>query len=264
MSKAKENPKVLMILPTLGQRTELLKQTLASLKAQSPFLYDLVMVFPLKNKETAALAKEYNAICIADPGGISAAINAGTTAAKPHHKYVGWLGDDDLLAPGSIKTSSTALDNNPDAVVAFGYCDYIDDVGNRIFTSRAGSLAPWIMTWGPNLVPLPGMMFRLSALNRIGGFDENNKYSMDLDVLLRMRKIGKIINTKRTLASFRWHSESTTVSSRTKSLKEASAVKRKYLPKYLRPFSPLWEAPVGVATKVAARRVTAAARKKSK
>jgi GT2 family glycosyltransferase len=118
------------------------------------------------------------------------------------------------------------------------------------------------MTWGPNLVPLPGMMFRLSSLNQIGGFDENNKYSMDLDVLLRMRKIGKIINTKRTLASFRWHAESTTVSSRGKSLKEAAAVKRKYLPKYLRPFAPLWEVPVGIATRLAARRVSALARKK--
>jgi len=244
-----------MVVPTLGQRNDLLKLTLESLARQTEQPFDIVMIFPLKNKETAALAKEYNARMIDDPGGLSAAVNAGIAQAQPYHEYIGWIGDDDLVAPRSIKTTVDALDKNPDAVVAFGYCDYINDKGDYVFTSRAGRFAPWIMTWGPNLVPMPGLMLRKDALTKAGTFDEDNKYSMDLDMLLRLRKIGKFVNTGKTLASFRWHPSSTTVANRKLVLAETEKVKRKYLPSYLKPIAPVWELPVRIATKVAAKRV---------
>ena len=250
-----------MVIPTLGQRIDYLRLTLESIKAQAPTLYDIVMIYPLGNKAAAKLAKEYGASSVDDPGSISAAVNAGIATAKPHHKYIGWIGDDDLISPESLATAMNLLDQKPKAVVAFGYCDYIDSDGKKIFTSRAGTLAPWLMTWGPNLVPCPGAVFRTSALQATGGFDVNNKYSMDLDMFLRLRKIGKFINTKRIQASFRWHPTSTTVANRNKSLKETEEVKRKHLPKALRPFSPVWEIPVRHATRLAAKRVNAVAKK---
>jgi GT2 family glycosyltransferase len=248
-------PRVLVVLPTLGKRNDLLRQTLESIVSQKPVVLDIVMIFPLMNQETKKLAKEYGAIMVDDPGGISAAVNAGIAEAKPWHDYISWIGDDDLLLSDSLKTSMDALDTNPDAVIAFGYCDYIDKDGNKIFTSRAGRLAPWLMTWGPNLVPLPGLLFRRTALNQAGEFDITNKYSMDLDMLLRLRKYGRFINTKKTLAAFRWHKASTTVANKDASLKESELVKRRHLPKIVRFFSPLWELPVRVSSKVASRRV---------
>lgn len=253
-------PRVLVLMPTLGKRNKLLHQTLESIVAQRPVLFDIVMVFPLKNKETKALAKEFGAIMVDDPGGISSAVNAGIAAAKPWHEYITWLGDDDLLTPGSLTTSIKALDQDTDAVVAFGYCDYIDLEGKRIFTSRAGSFAPWLMTWGPDLVPMPGLLLRRQALEKVGEFDVNNKWSMDLDMLLRLRKVGKFINTRTSLACFRWHDMSQTVSNRPEVLKEAEMVKRKYLPKSLRIVAPLWERPVRLATNLAVRRVNRLAR----
>jgi len=264
MKNESKNARVLMVLPTLGERIDYLRLTLESIKKQSDVTYDIVMIYPLKNKEASKLAKEYGAISVEDPGSISSAVNAGIAQAKPHHEYIGWIGDDDLISQKSLSTAVDMLDQKPGAVVAFGYCDYIDSDGNKIFTSRAGNLAPWLMTWGPNLVPCPGAVFRTSALNKVGGFDEQNKYSMDLDMFLRLRKIGKFINTKRVQASFRWHPTSTTVSNRNKSLIETEQVKRKHLPKTLRPFSPIWQIPVRYATKLAAKRVNVVAKKMSK
>lgn len=260
--KVANNARILMVVPTLGQRTDLLRKTLSSIKDQHPTPYDIVMIFPLKNKETAALADEFGAMVVDDPGTLSGAVNAGIACAKPQHEYIGWIGDDDLIAPESLRVAIDALDKEPGAVVAFGYCDYIDDTGRRILTSRAGRLAPWLMTWGPNLVPCPGAVFRLSALHKAGEFDVTNKYSMDLDMFLRLRKIGKFINTKRVQASFRWHPTSTTVANREKVVRETEQVKRKYLPKSLRLFAPLWELPVRYATIFAARRVNTMARQK--
>ncbi len=253
--RLEKTARMLVVLPTLGERTDLLRKTLDSIKMQSPVMYDVVMIYPLKSTDTAALAKEYGAISVDDPGGISAAVNAGIAQAKRSHDYVTWIGDDDIVTENSFSVAMKLLDQAPKAVVAFGYCDYIDSEGNKLFTSRAGNLAPWLMTWGPNLVPCPGAVFRLSAIRSVGAFDETNKYSMDLDMFLRLRKIGKFINTKRVQAAFRWHPTSTTVANRAKVVKETEAVKRKHLPKFLRPFTPLWNYPVRVATTFAARRV---------
>jgi cellulose synthase/poly-beta-1,6-N-acetylglucosamine synthase-like glycosyltransferase len=254
-------PRVLVLMPTLGKRNDLLRKTLESIAAQKPIMSDIAMVFPLNNKGAAGLAKEFGAIMVEDPGkGLSAAVNSGLAQAKPWHEFITWLGDDDLLTPKSLATSTKTLDNNKDAVVAFGYCDYIDINGKHIFTSRAGKLAPWLMTWGPDLVPMPGLLLRRTALEKVGLFDVDNKWSMDLDILLRLRKTGKFINTKTVLACFRWHQTSQTVSNRPKVLKEAEKVKRKYLPAPLRIFAPLWERPVRIATNLAVYRVNKLAR----
>ena len=254
-SKAQKN-KILIILPTLGQRTDFLRKTLDSIKLQKPVNYDLVMIFPKNSKETESLAKEFGAIIVEDHGkGLSSAVNEGLKQLKPIHKYFSWIGDDDLLSEKSLHNSQKALEENGEAVVAFGYCDYINNAGEKLFTNRTGNLAPWIMTWGPNLMPCPGTLFRCSAVKEAGQFDVNNKYSMDLDMFLRLRKLGKFINTKKTLAAFRWHSSSTTVANRKAVLKETESVKRKYLPKYLQTIAPIWEYPVRIATKLAVIRV---------
>lgn len=262
MPTTKNNPpEILVIIPTLGERLEYLQLALESIKNQAPIRFDIMVVLPLKNKTAVALAKKYGAIIVDDPGGMSAALNLGIANTKPHHKYIVWMGDDDILQPESLKTTYEALSNNPQATVAFGYCDYIDSNGAYLFSSRAGSLAPWLMTWGPDLVPMMGLMFRKSAFEKAGGFDASLKYAMDLDLLLRLRKLGPFINTRRTISNFRWHTTSQTVSNRPKVLVETEIIKHKYLPAYLKPISVLWEWPVRVATKIAVKKVNMKAKR---
>jgi hypothetical protein len=259
-----EKPRVLVILATLGERSDLLRLTLKSLKEQPDDLYDLYMIFPSKSKETTKIAKDLGATILEDPGSITKALNLGIDEAKPWHKYFTMLNDDDLLRPGSLAASAAALDADPQAVVAYGYCDYINEYGHLLWTSKAGRFAPWIMTWGPNLVPMPGLLMSIPAAKAVGKFDTSNKYSFDLELLLRLRKKGgRFINTKQTLAAFRWHSSSTTVANRKLVIIETQQVQRRALPTVLRPLTPLWGWPVGIATQVAAKRVAAVASKKA-
>jgi GT2 family glycosyltransferase len=254
-----KKPRVLVVIPTLGDRLEYLKQALESISIQN-VPYDISVSYPLKNKKAAALLDKFNVIHVDDPGTMSGALNAAIAAAKPWHEYIVWIGDDDLLYPDSLATSMAKLDKNPSASVAFGYCDYINENGEKIFSSKAGSLAPWIMTWGPDLVPMMGLMMRKSSLDKVGLFNVELKWAMDLDMLLRLKSVGSFINTKRTLSAFRWHSTSQTVTSRPKVLDETERIKRIYLPVYIRPFAFLWEKPVRIATKVAVSRVNAKTR----
>ncbi len=249
------DPRVLIVVPTLGRRPELLALTLDSITTQQE-RPDLVVVIPPDAHEGRRLAAASGATLLDDPGSISAAINVGFASAGPRHAYANWIGDDDLLAPDALGIAVRALESAPKAVMAFGYCDYIDEQGRRLFTNKAGRLAPWLMTWGPNLVPQPGALMRLDALRSVGEVDETLHYAMDLDLFLRLRRLGPLVNTGTTLASFRWHSGSTTVAGRSSSLAEAEMIKRRYLPAGTRRLAPLWELPVRLATTLAARRAS--------
>lgn len=223
-------PRVLMVVPTLGRRLDHLDECLDSIASQAVADVDLVVVAPASS-EVEALALRYGGRVVADPvRGISGALNAGFAAAAPGTSYVGWLGDDDLLSPGSLAATTDALDADPSASMVFGWCDYVDGSGTTIFSSRAGRLAARCITLAPNLVPQPGSLMRLADVRAVGGVDEDLKLSMDLDLFLRLRRRGRLIALPRTLASFRWHTDSATVQSEKDSAEEADRVRMRYLP----------------------------------
>ena len=245
----------MIVVPTLGQRVDFLRRTLDSITGQSPDV-DLVIVAPSAATEAREVSQALGAHVIDDPGGLSAAINLGIAAAGSRHEYVNWLGDDDTLTKGSLAATSAALDRNPKASVAFGQCLYVDEDDNPLWVSRAGRAAPWILPWGPDLVPQPGMLIRREAWQAVGGLDESLRFAMDLDLLLRLKRRGPLVSVPRIVSTFRWHAESLTVSDRTTSLAESEAVKRRYLPKVLLPVAPAWESPVRWATRRAATTVS--------
>jgi len=255
-------PSIMVVLPTLGDRLVYLKRALDSCRELMEFAdVTLSVVTPERAREARALAVSYGARVIDDPSrGMSAAINVATDARRKEQYYI-WLGDDDELVPEGIETLVAALEDDPHAVVAHGYCDYIDETGQLIGANRAGPWAARIMSWGPNLVPHPGTVVRFEPLVQSGGFDESLSFVMDLDMFLRLRSKGQIIHRRVVSSRFRWHPNSATVADRIASSREAILVKRKYLPHWLRLLSPLWNHPVAWASQVAAWAVTVRARK---
>jgi GT2 family glycosyltransferase len=191
---------------------------------------DLVIVAPT-GVGVEAVATAYGARFIPDPrrGGLSGALNAGLAAAADDTEYFSWLGDDDLLAPDSLRMTTAALDADPEAVLAFGWCDYIDETDRVIFRSRAGRLAAMIIRWGPNLIPQPGCLMRYDAVVDVGQLDESVELAMDLDLFLRLRKRGRFIAIRKTLASFRWNEDSATVKGENLSMEESDQLRMKYM-----------------------------------
>lgn len=249
--------KVLVVLPTLGDRLTYLGETLATIDAErSRVDLTLVVVLPAGAVQARRLAQAHQAVIVEDPRrGISEAINAGVLAATDE-EYYAWMGDDDLFRPGALSQLRGLLEADPDAVVSYGGCDYIDPQGRVIGTSKAGRAAQWLLAWGPDLIPHPGSMIRLAALREVGMFDTSLKYVMDLDVFLKLRRRGRFVCTRGSVSAFRWHPESLTVSNRAAASAEAEAVKRRHLPRLLRPLSPAWHVPVKWAASVAARAVS--------
>jgi hypothetical protein len=250
------DPTLLVVLPTLGQRPELLTialESCADLAQTVPLT--LAVVLPQGADSARTIAKKYGALLVDDPGtGMADAVNAALAQATTEQFYV-WVGDDDRLVTSGVEALVSALEADPQAVVAYGHCDYVDETGRVIATNQAGKWAKRLLSFGPNLIPHPGTVVRLSGLKAIGGFDPRLGYALDLDMFLKLRSHGRYLSLPTRSAQFRWHSESLTVADRKASSREAMAVKNSHLPGWLRPFSFLWNYPVAWASALAARGV---------
>ena len=247
--------RVLLVVPTLGTRPELLRENLASIRAQSVNA-DVVLVAPSDSSVARQTADDFSIGLIPDPGSLPGAINAGVARASVGHEYVNWLGDDDLLEPGSLKATVHALDSHPEAVVAYGSCRYINDAGCELWVSSAGKWAPRILTWGPDLIPQPGMLVRASAWRDVGGLDESYRFAFDLDLLLRLQRVGDLLAVPQVVSAFRWHGDSLTVGDRTTNLDESDRARLAALSPGVRRWSWIWRRPVRGATRLAAWEVS--------
>ena len=253
-------PRILLIVPTLGQRIDYLAETLASIRSQS-VPADIVLVAPPQNPDLDRLVTDHQAAFLPDPGSLTGAINLGMSALKDSHDYVNWLNDDDRLTPGSLQATSSALDRDPGATVAFGACRYIDGGGSELWISRAGKWAPRVLGWGPDLIPQPGMLVRADAWKRVGGIDESFRFAFDLDLLLKLKALGPLIEVPQVVSEFRWHADSLTVGDRRTNIEESERAKRAALSPGARKVAWLWEPPVRWATYAAAAEVQRRARR---
>lgn len=245
---------VLLVVATLGRRPEYLLQTLASIRDQS-VPADITIVAPLDQPSVHEAATRFGARLLPDPGSLPAAINLGIEDSIDHYAFVNWLNDDDQLEPGSLAATTKALKADDSAVVAFGACRYVDAQGRELWVSKAGPWAPRILKWGPDLIPQPGMLIRSDAWRAAGGLDESYRLAFDLDLLLKLQKLGSLVDVGAVVSSFRWHADSLTVDDRTTNIVESERAKRAALGPTARRLTWIWEAPVRVATRFAAREV---------
>ena len=212
-----------IVIPTLGTREHYLKECLDSLVSEGVFIS---VIGPSNSLRRLDLSK---ADFVLDDVGLplAGAINKAIRSFPTHCEYVSWIGDDDWLENGSIESQINVFERFPSVVATFGQCQYVDFRGDKLIVQRSGKFASLALTWGPNLIPQPGGLFRRSAWERLGGLDETFSQAFDTDMFLRMRQIGELRYIPRVLANYRWHEGALSVGSRLRSVVESSEARKK-------------------------------------
>ena len=250
--------RILAVIPTLAQRLDTLGRTLESIQTQSGVRVDIVIVAKDVSPALIELAHRFDARVVANSGHISAAVNAGFSLATADHRYALWIGDDDLLRPESLAVASDLLENDSLSVACFGGCDYIDMQGNLLFTRSPPALSPTLLQCVPGLIKQEACLFRYSALVQCGGLDESLRYTMDLDLLLRLRRCGRFIKAARVQAAFCWHPGSLTIANRNASLNEAQRVQQRNARGLVKLLQPIWKHPIRWLIVLMARKINRA------
>ncbi|WP_176338089.1 glycosyltransferase [Kocuria salina] len=216
------------MVPTLGRNLEWLELTLDSVARQQVDV-DLVLVAPA-SASLDGLAKQYGARIVSERGqSLSEALNQGFEDLPAAVRYLGWLGDDDVLAPGSLALTVGVLENEPRASLVLGRVRYIDANGDSKWVIRSGAWAARYAVFGKNFMSQPGSLMRRDAFENVGGLDIGLRNSMDQDLFIKLSRVGKVVYVNREVASFRVHA--TSISSTKGAGDESALVSQRYAPR---------------------------------
>ena len=222
-----------VVVPTLFRRGDYLRQSLRAIQKAG----DAYVI--LMGPDVEANANGYRSLVnqlIEEPEArtLSEKLCFALVSFPKDIELITWIGDDDLLAPGSLRFLEQEFIEDPELILAYGGCDYIDAQGTKIGQNKSGPWALNLAKLGPFLAPQPGSLFRRKAFEAIDGLDSNLKLAFDFDLFLGLHKRGKTKYVNRTLASYRWHEYSLSVSQRSASVREASIVRTKHASPWLR------------------------------
>jgi GT2 family glycosyltransferase len=240
-------PAVGVVVPTIGERPQYLDITLKSIREAGE---SFIVLVGRKGFDAASYQKAGLVDLYVDEleSSVPKKINQGFRALPENIEYITWIGDDDLLSPGSLSVAVNVLGRPEKPVLVYGHCQYIDSEGNDVLVKRSGGWAVPLLRFGPQLIPQPSAAFRRDAFERVGGLSDKFEFAFDFDLFLKLTNFGKAVFVDKILSSHRWHATSLTYSRRWDSVREASLVRVLNLPSVAKFFSPLWELPIVMLT----------------
>jgi GT2 family glycosyltransferase len=229
-----------MVVPTLGNRPEMLAECLGSLTTQSGARLRIVLVTTAEYADQVGKTFSEMPVIPQHGRGIAAAITTGWRYLGDQVDAVAWLGDDDRLPPSSLRAAVAVLQQRPETVMVYGRSRYIDADGRHQFMLCPGRMGAWMLRLGHNLILQPGCLYRRSAVEAIGGLDHSLRLAFDVDLHRRLMGHGTVRYVPMVLGEIRTHSDSLTVRNRRQSRDEADLVLSRQMPTWARWTRPAW------------------------
>lgn len=141
------------------------------------------------------------------PGNMYSAINKGIHDCNS--EWVTYINGDDMLFSDSVMDALKFYGKDHDVI--YGNVDYIDPEGRFLHYWKSATPKHLPCLFANRIMPFgqQGTLFRRSLWEKIGGFDDNFKYSADFDFFLRAVKLKARFASwkKKPIAAFRIHPE---------------------------------------------------------
>lgn len=208
MATPSNPPLVSIVTPTYNQ-AEFLAATLDSMLAQDYPNIEYIVLDDGSTDATSAVLQRYNGrVQWQRQTNIGQSRTLNKAWAQARGAYLGYLSSDDLLLPHAISTLVSALEAQPDVLVAYGDFDLIDAIGRRTGAVQTPEYDYQRMVEELICPPGPGAIFRRSLFEKIGGWNEQLRKIPDFEYWLRAGRIGRFARVSKVLAQYRVHEES--------------------------------------------------------
>lgn len=189
-------PLVTIITPSYNQG-QFIEATINSVLAQTYHNIEYIVIDALSTDNTASVIDKYRSriTCVIQEAdnGQSDAIVKGFKLAKGD--LVGWINSDDLLYPDCVAKLVSSYEKNKNAVLFYDPdIDIISENGTLIKCMNVSVVSGAALLKQSNTLVQPGSFYSSSALKSINYFDTDLRYSMDLDLWLRLLKIGGCVS----------------------------------------------------------------------
>lgn len=202
-----EAPLVSVVIPCYGQ-APYLEEAIESVLAQTYSQVEIVVIDDGSPDNASRLAGRFPWVrCIRQPnGGLAAARNAGVRESEG--ELLVFLDADDRLLPRALEAGVAALRSHPEAAFAFGRYHRVDAQGLRLEDDDQPrpDADPYSVFLRYNYAGVPATgIYRRSALEEAGNFDETVPGAEDYDLALRLSRDHTVLPHDEFVAEYRVH-----------------------------------------------------------
>lgn len=209
-----DRPRVSVIVPTYNSGA-FVGQAVASVCHQTYSDFELIVIDDGSTDDTQRALEPYRdrVRYFYQPNmGESSARNRGIQEACGD--YIAFLDADDLWLPGKLAQQVVLMDQNPEAVLIYSPCFWINAAGERIFhhgSNIVGEGIPGLADVFPqlalgDLMASPScVMVRRAYLAQGRGFDPTIRHGEDWDLWLRLSLQGPVLFVSEPLVCYRIH-----------------------------------------------------------
>ncbi len=201
-----DTPLISIITPTYNQG-QFIESTIKSVLKQNYPNIEYIIFDSMSTDNTHEILERYNSkiskIIREKDEGQSDAIIKGFKLAKG--QLVGWINSDDILSPDCIQRIVEAYNDNIDSVLFYNSkINIISEDGSFKKQINVPVMNFDYLLRKNNTLIQPGSFYKKNTLIDIDFFDKKLKYSMDLDLWLRLLKVGDLVNVNgKPIASYR-------------------------------------------------------------
>lgn len=203
-------PYVSVLLPVLNSE-RYLSSCLESIFLQD-FNFEIILVDNGSTDKTLEIASRFAAqesrlkIVHCAHRGVANALNMGLSHCSS--EFVARIDSDDRMLPGRLSSQAAALCVNSEIVLVSSQVQYInsDGASTGVSSYPEGFLEDSYAFGFMNPIAHPAVMFRLSKVQEVGGYNSKFEGAEDLDLWIRLAATGKILALSQVLTQYRIHS----------------------------------------------------------
>ncbi|MCL1464460.1 glycosyltransferase [Argonema galeatum] len=183
-------PLISVIVPVFnGEKTILV--TIESVLKQTFTDFEVIIVNDGSQDATLDIVS-----CIQDPRSkVFSYPNSGANVSRnrgfyhANSEFIAFLDADDIWTTDKLEAQFRALQDNPQAAVAYSWCDFVDESGKFLhrgsYSTVTGNVCEKLLL-GDFLDNGSNPLIRRQAFSEVGGFDESLPAAQDWDLYLRL------------------------------------------------------------------------------